>query len=179
MKRTPSLYSRTKTPRLYNVWRSMKKRCLLTTHDYYYRYGGRGIRICDEWMDFPTFARWAYENGYDENAPKGKCTLDRIDNNGNYEPSNCRWVSAKEQQHNKCDNILVEFEGEIKTIAGWRDYFGLNKTQLSYMYHLKRYGRPIHEYLKIVKYNPEKLKDIHIPIIERLDDGSFRKAVQT
>lgn len=162
MKKAANPYSRTKTPRLYEVWRSMKKRCLLPTNDYYYRYGGRGITICDEWMDFPVFAEWAYANEYDENAPKGQCTLDRIDNDGNYEPSNCRWATRKQQENNVSTNVKVEFEGEVRTIAEWADILALNKTQLSYLYHLKRRGESIPDYLHTVKYNPEELKNIHL-----------------
>ena len=140
----------------------MKKRCLLSTHDYYYRYGGRGITICEEWLDFPTFAKWAYENGYDENAPKGQCTLDRIDNDGNYEPANCRWATRKQQENNISTNVRVEFEGEVKTVAEWRDELGLTETQVAYLYHLNRCGKSLSDYLHIVKYAPEELENIHL-----------------
>lgn len=88
--------------RLYAVWSGMKQRCNYPGSDSYQRYGGRGIRICDEWNnDFSSFEKWAYDNGYDEFAKRGECTIDRIDNDGNYEPSNCRWVSMKVQYHNR------------------------------------------------------------------------------
>ena len=75
--------------RLYAVWRGMKQRCNDPNSDNYYRYGGRGISVCDEWVsDFTAFEKWAMENGYDETAPQGKFTVDRINNDGNYEPSN-------------------------------------------------------------------------------------------
>lgn len=88
--------------RLYNVWKGMKNRCNRKNGDSYKYYGARGITVCDEWInDYAEFRRWALENGYDENAPHGKCTIDRINNNGNYEPNNCRFVSMKEQNANK------------------------------------------------------------------------------
>lgn len=98
--------------RLYGVWDGMKRRCYDKKHDHFKAYGGRGIKVCDEWKsNFKTFAEWALENGYDETAPYGECTLDRIDVNGNYEPSNCRFVSLKEQNRNRRDNKYVEVNG--------------------------------------------------------------------
>lgn len=88
--------------RLYCVWQDMKSRCYYEKSKSYSNYGGRGIEICDEWLnDYKNFRDWAYRNGYDENAPRGECTIDRIDVNGNYEPNNCRWISNLEQQRNK------------------------------------------------------------------------------
>jgi len=88
--------------RLYGIWRGMIDRCYYPSHNRYHVYGGRGIRICGEWKsDFSIFRDWAMANGYDPGAPRGKCTIDRIDVNGNYEPSNCRWVDMKTQIHNK------------------------------------------------------------------------------
>lgn len=79
----------------------MRNRCRQQSGKNYKYYAGRGIRVCEEWNDYSKFREWAYANGYDENAPYMQCTIDRIDVNGNYEPSNCRWVSMKEQSMNK------------------------------------------------------------------------------
>lgn len=91
--------------RLYGVWSNLKTRCYNPKTHNYHRYGGRGITVCDEWInDFQAFYDWAIANGYDENAPYMKCTIDRIDNDKGYSPDNCRWVDAKTQNNNKSNS---------------------------------------------------------------------------
>lgn len=117
--------------RLYRVWQGMINRCRNPKHDYYASYGGRGIKVCNEWKnDFLSFRKWSLENGYDENAKFSECTIDRIDNNGNYEPSNCRWISSREQSINKSTTIMFEIDGETKPLIVWAEEFGLNPATL-------------------------------------------------
>lgn len=115
-------FSKSRYPKLWTVWRSMRDRCQNKQHTSYQQYGGRGIKVCKEWSDhFQAFAQWACENGYNENAQYMRCTLDRIDNNGNYEPSNCRWVDMKVQSNNRRTNIRITFNGETRTLTQWAE----------------------------------------------------------
>lgn len=114
--------------RIYNVWHTMKERCYVKTQTSYNNYGGRGIKVCDEWQEFIPFMEWAYANGYDENAERGECTLDRIDPNGNYCPENCRWVDMQAQANNKTDNVYIEYNGVIDTLSNHARKVGIAPT---------------------------------------------------
>lgn len=103
--------------RAYWVWAKIKSRCYNPKSHEYPNYGGRGIRMCDEWLDAEAFVTWAYASGYDKDAPKGECTLDRIDVNGDYEPSNCRWITNLEQQNNRRYHVTTEYNGRRYTAA--------------------------------------------------------------
>ena len=90
-------------PRLYSIWTNMKTRCFNSNSPSYKDYGSRGITVSDEWKnDFKAFYDWSMSHGYQENL-----TIDRIDVNGNYEPSNCRWATILEQANNKRNNVFV------------------------------------------------------------------------
>ena len=111
---------------LYKCWQSMKQRCLNNKSQSYNNYGKRGIGVCDDWKDnFIIFKNWAINNGY-----KKGLTLDRIDNNGNYEPSNCRWVTMSKQQNNKRTNRLFTYENETHTIKEWSNIKNINYATL-------------------------------------------------
>ena len=111
--------------RLYNVWSAIKRRCFNSSVPEYHRYGGRGITMCEEWFDYNTFRNWAYNSGYKSDAPRGECTIDRIDNDGNYCPENCRWVSQQEQMNNVSYNHYIACNGETHTVAEWSRIRGI------------------------------------------------------
>ena len=132
---------RGKRPRLYPIWASMKARCYNQNDAGYKYYGGRGITVCDEWKkDYKVFEKWAYDAGYDQYAPRGECTLDRIDNDGPYSPENCRWVPMSEQGKNKRQYSekrekkatigKIEIKGEERTIPKWAKETGISESTL-------------------------------------------------
>lgn len=100
---------------LYSKWLSLRNRCYTKSTSNYPRYGGRGIKVCNEWKNsFESFRDWAINNGYDE-----KLTIDRINFNGDYCPENCRWISAFDQAGNSRKARIMEAFGEKKHIMGW------------------------------------------------------------
>lgn len=111
--------------RLYRTWANMKQRCLNETRPDYKNYGGRGIKVFAEWYEFENFYRWAMSSGCDDNL-----TLDRIDPNGDYCPSNCRWVSLKKQEKNRTNNVLITLNGETHTRQEWSEITGIKYTTI-------------------------------------------------
>lgn len=101
-----------KNKRLYKIWKEMRYRCNNPKNKSYYRYGGRGIKVCDEWnQSFVTFYEWAMSHGYIEDiadSGRNRLSIDRIDNNGDYSPDNCRWADDYVQSHNKRDSLTEE-----------------------------------------------------------------------
>lgn len=117
--------------RLYYIWKTMRERCNTKTCKKYPIYGGRGILICEEWDDYASFRSWAHSHGY-----KGNLTIDRIDVNGNYEPSNCRWVTVAEQANNRRNTIFVVDDGVKISFADF-----CRKYSLKYKTEYQRYRR--------------------------------------
>ena len=105
----------------------MKDRCSNPKNDKYVYYGGRGIKVCEEWaVDFMNFYTWAAANGYQDNL-----SIDRRDNNENYSPANCRWATSIEQANNKSNNRIISHNGEEHTLAGWSRLLGINKSTIA------------------------------------------------
>ena len=145
--------------RLYHIYASMIQRCYNTNCNSYKNYGERGITICQEWLDdFMNFYNWSMDNGYDELAGFGKCTIDRIDVNGSYEPNNCRWVDSKTQCRNKRDNVYYFVNGKKYTLAELSEMSGIPLSALnSRIYELGwSVERAIKEKVCYVRYNGEK-----------------------
>lgn len=112
--------------KLYHTWCKMKERCYNPNIEHYDKYGGRGITICDEWKSsFESFRDWAYSSGYDETLDRKQQSIDRIDVNGNYEPSNCRWISHKEQSRNRTNNVFLLHKGKRITVAEFCETYGI------------------------------------------------------
>ena len=119
--------------RLYGIWKNMKRRCNSPKDSHYETYGGKGIKVCEEWANsYEAFKKWAYENGYDEDAKTGDCSIDRIDNNGDYEPSNCRWVNRITQANNTSKNRYVTLNGKRLTIAEFARVMNVSKFKARY-----------------------------------------------
>lgn len=110
----------------YNSWNNMKARCLNKNNHKYPNYGNRGIKVCDSWLE-------SFENFYKDmgNKPKDK-SIERIDNNGNYEPKNCRWATPKEQARNTRRNFLITYKGETKCLAEWSEILKIDYKKLIY-----------------------------------------------
>ena len=119
----------------YLAWCNMKTRCYYKEYNQYYRYGGRGIKVCDRWLD--SFENFLFDMG---KKPSPKHSLDRIDNDGNYEPSNCRWSTPKQQIRNSNIVRLITYNGETKSIVEWSKILGINpstiKNRLNYGFSL-------------------------------------------
>lgn len=110
---------------LYGRWNMMKQRCLNPNNRKFQNYGKRGIEVCEEWMDFKKFEKWALSNGFEK-----KLTLDRVDTNGNYEPSNCRWATQKTQQNNRSNNRLLKHEGKEYTLSELSELSGIHQASI-------------------------------------------------
>lgn len=116
-----------KRTKLYSIWIGMRRRCYDRNDANYPRYGGRGIVVCNEWKnDFAIFREWAIKNGYSSDL-----TIDRIDNDKEYSPENCRWTGALEQARNRRSNKVITFNGETHTAIEWEEKLGFSRGTIS------------------------------------------------
>jgi len=109
--------------RLYSIWKGMRSRCMNENDKDYKNYGGRGIKICEEWSEFVPFRDWALNNGYQNNL-----TIDRTNNNGNYEPSNTAWKNLTEQARNRRNTVWYDIEGVNKPLIEWCQILNVKYT---------------------------------------------------
>lgn len=113
--------------RLYTIWIGMKQRCYYKKHRHFADYGGRGIAVCAEWVDnFENFREWSLNNGYNETV-----TIDRVDTDGDYSPSNCRWTTYTVQNNNTRKNVYLTYKDETHTLAEWCMITGIPRSTLS------------------------------------------------
>lgn len=131
--------------RLYNIWSHMKARCSNEKTAQYADYGGRGIKVCDEWLSFKSFSEWALNNGYRDDL-----TIDRIDVDKGYSPDNCRWANIEQQANNKRNTAYITVDGVKMSIADWQRRIGKNT-----LYARKHMG---HTEEQLIKYIKEQIK---------------------
>ena len=111
----------------YSVWSGMISRCSNVNDRFYKNYGGRGISVAEEWNDYNTFKEWMFKSGYDYGL-----SIERINVNGNYEPSNCCWATMKEQANNKTNSRFITAFGVTKTLQQWSDKMGIGYKTIAY-----------------------------------------------
>lgn len=124
MTNTYKTHGKTNT-KLYKVWRGIIDRTEYPSQRSYQHYGGRGIKMCEEWKNFANFYDWSVTHGYEKGL-----SIDRIDANGNYEPSNCRWATYIEQENNRRNNRRLTYNGETHTLSEWSRITGIKYTTL-------------------------------------------------
>ena len=135
----------------------MKQRCSNPNTDAYKHYGGRGIRVCDEWLEsYDNFYWWAMKNGY-----KDDLSIDRIDVDGDYSPNNCRWIPQSLQQRNKRNTIQVEIDGEMLTLPEIVERYSLNKGTVFTRYYRGYRGKALISKPGALRHNQKGgLKDV-------------------
>lgn len=124
----------------YNSYRSMMSRCYRKKDASYPLYGGRGISVCDEWHDIEQFESWVNEHPYFDGA-----TIDRIDSDGNYEPSNCKWSTMFEQCNNRRNTLFIEHNGETHSVSEWAEITGIKRSTLKNRYYRGKRGAELFE----------------------------------
>jgi hypothetical protein len=132
--------------RLYYIWCDIKNRCTNQNLECYKNYGGRGIEVCNEWKNnFLNFYNWAMQNDYQKNL-----TIDRINNDGNYEPNNCRWVTMQKQSYNRRDSYMITINNKTKCLAEWCKIYKIPYLTV-YMRITKRGMKPYDALTKPIK----------------------------
>lgn len=140
--------------RLYNIWNGIKQRCLNEHSKFYKNYGGRGIKVCDDWKhNFKIFHDWAINNGYSD-----ELSIDRINNNGNYEPLNCHWVNSKIQAENRRSCIYIQDNDVKKTLKGY--CLDHNLPYKLVWERIRRYGKTFEEAIIIKKNARAKINEL-------------------
>jgi hypothetical protein len=124
LRKTPIRHGMTGTP-IYTAWTHMRLRCLNPKDRNYKNYGGRGIKICSEWDSFENFCEWSINNGYKEGL-----SIDRINNDGNYEPDNCRWATSETQQNNRRVTRYITINGVTKSLSEWAKETGIPRSTI-------------------------------------------------
>ena len=121
-----------KSQRLYGIWKGIKRRCLNANYHHFSNYGGRGIKLCDDWKkSYHSFESWALSHGYEDSL-----SIERIDTDKGYFPDNCTWETSEEQNNNTRRNHYVEFRGGLYTIAELSKMYGIKQNTL--LYRLRR-----------------------------------------
>lgn len=146
--------------RIRSIYYNMKARCLRPTHWSYYRYGGRGITICEEWMaSRSSFASWAMANGYDDNL-----TLDRRDNSKGYSPENCQWITHDKQMRNTKKNIFITAFGETRCSKDWSDDPICPITNQSLLERIRKGMEPEKAITMMPQFHHSKFQKGHKPL---------------
>ena len=134
--------------RLLRIWRAMLHRCYKETDEHYDYYGGRGIKVCDDWHDFETFQKWALANGYADNL-----TIDRLDGNKDYCPENCSWATMTVQNNHKSDTKWLTYKGKTQSLSDWCRELGLDYFRIKAR--LNSLGWSVEDAFEYGKYKKE------------------------
>lgn len=140
--------------RLRCIFNDMVKRCYNEKGRQYDSYGGKGVKICDEWLNNPpSFEQWSISNGYSD-----QLTIDRIDCNGNYCPENCRWVTLEDNVRYKQTTILIDVDGEIKTGREWSKHLGIGENTINKYRRTYGYDNTVEFIRRALKYGLPEVK---------------------
>lgn len=137
--------------RLHQIWSNMKNRCYNPKYAEHKNYKDRGISVCEEWLEYESFRKWALSNGYDDSVDRGELTLDRIDVDKGYYPDNCRFVDMFVQANNKTNNIKYTIHGIERTLSEWADFYDVPYNKLYYQVRTK--GLSIEKVIMAMRHN--------------------------